>query len=287
MKTDKSLKRSIECTIKDFGFPFLLMTYTMTLWFFPQSATFLLLAFAVAGMALEKWIPYHAEWQGIKTDSKIDAIFSVLTILVSVILKSGTTVVLSRAGMESRVWPSWPLPISVLVALVISGLGPYLLHRAAHEWSAIMWQVHAVHHAPDRVYSLNAMRTHPLNAAWNVLAGLGPLLLLGADSQTILIAGSLNNFFSIFNHMNIDFRNPMLSIFFNTSELHRWHHSTKQELGDKNYSSGAIALWDHVFGTWRLPAERFKSNGAGLFAANDFPGYSLSKQLLRPICRCA
>ncbi len=131
------------------------------------------------------------------------------------------------------------------------------------------------------------MRTHPLNAAWNVLAGLGPLLLLGADSQTILIAGSLNNFFSIFNHMNIDFRNPMLSIFFNTSELHRWHHSTKQELGDKNYSSGAIALWDHVFGTWRLPAERFKSNGAGLFAANDFPGYSLSKQLLRPICRCA
>jgi sterol desaturase/sphingolipid hydroxylase (fatty acid hydroxylase superfamily) len=200
MKTDKSLKRSIECTIKDFGFPFLLMTYTMTLWFFPQSATFLLLAFAVAGMALEKWIPYHAEWQGIKTDSKIDAIFSGLTILVSVILKSGTTVVLSRAGMESHVWPSWPLPISVLVALVISGLGPYLLHRAAHEWSAIMWQVHAVHHAPDRVYSLNAMRTHPLNAAWNVLAGLGPLLLLGADSQTILIAGSLNNFFSIFNY---------------------------------------------------------------------------------------
>lgn len=268
------------------GFPLLLGVYAIGLYLMPALAVPLLLGAGVLGFFIEKRLPYHSRWQGIKDDSKLDGAFTVLTMIVSVAVKGGLTVVLAQLSLDSRIWPALPLPLSILPALIISSFGPYILHRASHEWSDVLWQIHAVHHAPERVYSLNAMRAHPLNAAWNVVAGLGPLLLLGADSQTILIAGGLNNFFSIFNHMNINFKNPYLSVFLNTAELHRWHHSARREYGDSNYSSGALTFWDHVFGTWKLPAEKFAWQDAGLYSGKMFPS-SLSKQLLRPFCRCA
>ncbi|EMK01975.1 MULTISPECIES: sterol desaturase family protein [unclassified Leptospira] len=286
MKSKKKYHNEFRRIMRKFGFPFLLLAYSIGLSLYPSEGTLILLGFAIIGILMENWMPYHKDWRGIKNDSKLDGVFSILTMIVSVIVKGGLTVLFSQLSFGSHLWPTIPLPLSILLALLISGFGPYILHRAAHEWNDFLWQIHAVHHAPNRVYSLNAMRAHPLNAAWNVVTGLGPLLLLGADSETILIAGGLNNFFSIFNHMNIDFKNVQLSIFLNTAELHRWHHSAKKDFGDRNYSSGAITLWDHVFGSWKLPRTKFNRQDAGLYATNDFPILSLSRQLIGPLCRC-
>lgn len=270
------------------GFPALLAAYGWLLVWTPERALLLLTLFALAGVMLEKLIPYHDSWKGLGQDSKIDGLYSILTIITGTAVQSGITWLFAAHAPVKDLWPAeWPLFFRVLIALGISGFLPYWVHRIAHENSQFLWQVHAVHHAPRRVYSLNALRAHPLNTAWNTALGLAPLAMLGADGQTILIAGGLNNFFSIYNHMNIDFGNRLLSVVFNTAELHRWHHAEDPAFGNANYSSGALALWDHVFGTWKLPAVRMSASGAGLYSQSlGFPALHFFKQLAYPFCRC-
>jgi sterol desaturase/sphingolipid hydroxylase (fatty acid hydroxylase superfamily) len=41
----------------------------------------------------------------------------------------------------------------------------------------------------------------------------------------------------------------VLSYFFNTPNLHRWHHSTRLEEGNNNYGQNLV-LWDQLFGTF-------------------------------------
>ncbi len=271
------------------GFPALLGAYGGLLASMPERAMLFLTMFALAGVLLERVLPYHAAWKGIGPDSRIDGIYSILAIATSTAVQSGLTMAFAAHAPGGDFWPAeWPLFARVAVALAISGFLPYWMHRIAHENSRFLWDVHAVHHAPERVYSLNALRAHPLNTAWNTALGLAPLAFLGADAQTILIAGGLNNFFSLYNHMNIDFQNPLTSRVFNTAELHRWHHSVDPAFGNANYSSGALALWDHVFGTWKLPSRKLDANGAGLYAGlSRFAAFSFAKQLAYPFCRCA
>lgn len=276
--------------LKRAGFPLLLFAYGVLLFAFPGYGMLWLACFAFTGILLERFLPYHKSWSGPGRDTKLDLAYSAVSILAGTALASGITMISAAASLTGGFWPEhWPLALRVVLALGISGFFPYWLHRFAHETSRTLWDIHAVHHAPVRVYSLNALRAHPLNAAWNTAAGLLPLVLIGADGETILLAGGLNNFFSLFNHMNIDFKNPLLSTVFNTAELHRWHHSSEPSLGNSNYSSGALAIWDHAFGTWILPRERIAADGAGLYGefANSYPRFRFMGQLLYPFCRCA
>lgn len=279
----------IKFALKRAGFPLLLAGYAVLLFVFPEHMLVSLAGFAAAGMALERFLPYQKAWRA-GTESKIDLAYSALSILTSTALASGLTMLFAKSFAGKGLWPrDVPLFFSVLLALGLSGFLPYWLHRIAHEKSRLLWDLHAVHHAPSRVYSLNALRAHPLNTAWNTAAGLLPLVLLGADSHTILLAGGLNNFFSLFNHMNIHFKNPFLSRIFNTAELHRWHHSNDGAVGNTNYSSGALAVWDHVFGSWSLPRGKMGAGGAGLFGefSEHYPRFRFMGQLLYPFCKCA
>ena len=47
-------------------------------------------------------------------------------------------------------------------------------------------------------------------------------------------------------HCNVDMKFGPISWFFNTPELHRWHHSKDLREGDKNFGEN-IMLWDWVF----------------------------------------
>ncbi len=275
----------IRQTIRRAGFPILLFSYAGLLWSFPEAGVLLLIAWALAGYALEQLTPYHEKWNLRGPEVRSDAAYNAGTIALSTGLKIALTV--SAASIPiSAAWPEqMPLFIRVILALLISGLLPYWLHRLAHESSGFLWRAHALHHAPAAVYSLNAFRIHPLNTAWNTVFGLLPLLLLGVDRETLLIAGGLNNFFSLFNHFNIDFENPWLARFFNTAELHRWHHSSTESEGNTNYSSGALSIWDQVFGTWYLPERKMPAEAAGLFGGS-YPE-SFGKRMLLPFCNCA
>ncbi|MCE9596775.1 MAG: sterol desaturase family protein [Spirochaetia bacterium] len=242
------------------------------------------------GMILERVLPFQREWNKPQGDSMTDFWFLILQPFLAPLIAFAVTAAVAYALPPLRL-PSVraagiSLWIQVLIGLVLSGLIPYWLHRLAHENAGLLWRAHSVHHAPERLYWMNAFRFHPINIGWHVAGSLLPGLLLGLDSRAIFIVGMLNNFAGVYNHMNIDFKLGFMNWILNTNELHRWHHSNISIESNSNYSGGMLSIWDVVFRTRFLPERKMKAKSLGLFDASTYPAQSFSKQLVYPLCEC-
>lgn len=261
------------------------------LWFpgSPLPAYTALVVAATFGVFLEKVIPYHKEWNAPRGDTAVDAAHALGAIVVGPLTGIVvTSIVTSMRPYLPSIFGNSRLPIGIEIvgALIASGFLPYWLHRLAHESDGVLWRAHSVHHSAERIYWLNSLRLHPLNIIWNA-SGLFTALLLGFSAEAVFIAGALNNFVSIFNHLNSDLRLGPLNWIFNMNELHRWHHSRTPSEGNTNYSSGALNLWDTLFQTRRLPDRSLAPDHVGLFQTENYPAHSYRGQLLYPLCRCA
>lgn len=284
---ERGVQGALKWVVRRAGLPAMAAGFAAAVITAPEAGFRFLLAAAAAGLLLEFWMPYEQRWNGWNKESVADLFAGAAAAGSSVALQWGLTEILPPEAGDDSFWLSLPMPVRIAAALVLSGFVPYWLHRIAHERGGILWDLHAMHHSPQRVNGTNALRSHPLNAMWNTAGGILPLLLLGADRDTILIAGSINSLFSIFNHMNIDFSNPLLSRVLNTADLHRWHHASDPAFGNSNYASGALCVWDQVFGTWNMPERRMRSSEAGLYAqSRGFKDLPLWRQLWMPVCRC-
>lgn len=284
---ERGVPGALKWIVRRAGLPVIAAGFAAAVIAAPEAGFRFLLAAAGAGLLLEFWMPYERRWNGWGRESVLDLLAGAAAAASSVALQWGLTEILPpRIGGDSF-WIHLPMPARIAAALALSGFFPYWLHRIAHERGGMLWDLHAMHHSPERVNGTNALRSHPLNAMWNTAGGILPLLVLGADRDTILIAGSINSFFSIFNHMNIDFDNPVLSRILNTADLHRWHHASDPGLGNSNYAGGALCVWDQVFGTWKMPGRRMQPGEAGLYAqSRGFRELPLLRQLWMPVCRC-
>jgi sterol desaturase/sphingolipid hydroxylase (fatty acid hydroxylase superfamily) len=148
-----------------------------------------------------------------------------------------------------------PLYWKVPVALLMSGLGEYALHRLSHRWKP-MWGFHALHHSANRIYWLNGFRSHPINIAWHQLAGYVVLLLAGVDAATVTVVSALAVVVSAFQHANASLSLGPLNYLFSTNALHRWHHDSRPGRSYVNYGT-VLSVWDWIFGTfYRNDADR-------------------------------
>ena len=148
-----------------------------------------------------------------------------------------------------------PLAESVLAgasALLLADLSKYWLHRISHEQPG-WWRFHAAHHAPRAVYSLNGVRIHPVNLAWNLAADTLAALALGLDGTTLALVASFRSVVAVLQHADLELNLRGLNWVFSTPDLHRFHHSTVLAEGNTNYGSTLI-VWDVVFGTRYLRA---------------------------------
>ena len=83
-------------------------------------------------------------------------------------------------------------------------------------------------------------------------------------------------------HCNVDMRIGTLRWALATSEIHRFHHRNRAELGDVNFGL-FFTLWDHLLGTYHYEQRdrRFESEDLGIADRPDYPiGYR--EQLLEP-----
>ena len=137
-------------------------------------------------------------------------------------------------------------------ALLIADFVKYWLHRLAHEHPRL-WRFHAAHHAPSSVYSLNGIRIHPVNLAWNLAADTIAALALGLDGITFAVVAAFRSVVAVLQHADLDLDLRGLNQLLSTPDLHRFHHSTRLAEGNTNYGSTLI-VWDTLFGT-RLSRE--------------------------------
>jgi len=231
-------------------------------------------------IVLERLHPHHDSWNVSRGDLPTDFMHLLvsnisvpkLTEWVSYpLLFLGTAWIAARTGGE--LWPShWPLLLQGVLALVMGEFLQYWWHRKCHEWD-LFWRVHSVHHSAGRLYWLNAARFHPIDNFVGYFVGVAPLVLLGCGVKVLAWHALFTAAHGLFQHANIRMELGPLNWVFSMAELHRWHHSTLAEEGNSNYGANLI-LWDVVFGTRFLPADRDPPETIGIGGLPNFPqGY--------------
>jgi len=219
----------------------------------------ILLAAIVITVA-EQRLPYRAAWAADRSMVTTDVAFLAVVQMV-IPAFAAIAFALCAGAFANSVWEVrhvWPhhLPgiLQVGLVLIAADFLRYWQHRAMHR-SPTLWRLHAIHHSPDRLYSLNVGRFHPLEEVLQSLVETLPFVLLGVDARVLAgyyVFYAVNGFFQ---HSNCDVRLGGLNQVIAGPELHRWHHAARIDDANHNYGNKLI-IWDTLFGTRYLPADR-------------------------------
>ena len=251
-------------------------------------ATTLAYLLALAEVAvLERAQPRDPAWSPASiSDTASDLPYLLSGVLVQRVVGGALVAATAAAalwlGPRLGAWASIaPMFVRACAALLLADLGKYVVHRASHELPSL-WRFHAAHHAPDRMYSLNGLRLHPVNVAWNVALEVGFAAALGLDARALAIVGSFRAAVAVLQHANVALRFGLVSSVLSTPELHQWHHSNEKHEADANYGA-TFAFWDFALGTLFLPRDRDAPSGLGL-AEGQLQPRSYWHQLAWPWC---
>ena len=239
----------------------------------------LTVAAALACVALlERRLPFHTEWARDHRDTICDAIHAVVNLAV-LLAVHGVIAALGALWSAGTWWPDqWPLWAQALAVGVVLDLSLYSVHWLSHRvtW---LWRFHAIHHSSERLYWLNGERRHPLHAGMMAAPGLLGVVLMGAPALAVGAWLGLLAVHLAFQHSNLDYRVGALRFVIGAAEVHRWHHKREYEDAQVNYGEFWM-LWDHLFGTFRLPKHKLGPSEVGL-KETDFP-MDYGSQLVHP-----
>jgi sterol desaturase/sphingolipid hydroxylase (fatty acid hydroxylase superfamily) len=235
------------------------------------------LGFGYAVVVLgERLHPFVPDWSRSHGDGGTDSAW-LTSILVTGVL---TTPLFAFVGawlggqlstwLGSPLWPTgWSWLAQLALALVVVEFFQYWLHRLEHEkdW---LWRFHATHHSAPRLYWLNAARFHFVDTGLLNIGYIVPLVALGAPAPVFTLWVVAASIHGICQHANMQIRCGPLNWVFSMAELHRWHHSRLVRESNTNYGQNLI-LWDVVFGTRFLPADREPPKDIGIANLPAFP----------------
>jgi sterol desaturase/sphingolipid hydroxylase (fatty acid hydroxylase superfamily) len=145
-----------------------------------------------------------------------------------------------------------PLP-RMLLGIALFDLAIYWAHRWAHE-VPFLWRFHSVHHSTRRLDWVSGFRNHPFDGVF--IAPAFVLLLAAGFSAEFTGALAVIQFLvGLAAHANVRWRLRPLHRIVMTPEFHHWHHADEEGAINSNYSV-FLPLWDIVFGTFFMPADR-------------------------------
>jgi len=222
----------------------------------PAVSSTVLISLIVIVMALERLFPLHDAWNAFP--ERLDLVLLVANRFLDVAVIGVTLGVLgaleARGVTTLHLWPTRaPLPVQAGLGILLAEALRYALHRLSHR-PGLLWQVHQTHHQPTRMYALNGPRLHPGNYAWIAVANTVPMLLLGAELSSVMLASMLTSFFVLFQHANLHLRFDGWNRILATPDVHRAHHATDHAARGVNYGIVLLAF-DHVFGTYQTAAD--------------------------------
>lgn len=203
------------------------------------------------------------------------------------------------AFVAQGIWPvlatakSWNLLVgqSILVqALVYFLLKDFLdwcVHNLLHRVPAL-WEFHKLHHSIVEMDWIGNFRFHWMEIV--VYQGLTyfPLVILGVDSQVILLVAIATTVIGHLNHSNLDITWGPLRYVFNSPRMHIWHHMAHLPGG---HSSGvnfgiSFSVWDWLFRTAYWPTKNEcpsqQPENLGFPGLERFPS-RLMRRLLHPL----
>jgi len=209
----------------------------------------------------ETLAPYQENWRPAKQDLFNDGLFlAIVQVALPALLKGLSLLALlwlsqNHSFPANSYWPHQaPILVQILLMLVVAEFFRYWIHRASHKFNPL-WKLHAVHHAADKLYTINVGRFHPLDKTLQFLGDTLPFLLIGIAPEVFaayFVLYALNGFYQ---HSNANVKLGALNWFIAGPELHRWHHSAVYSEANGNFGNNLI-VWDFIFGTRFLPEDR-------------------------------
>jgi sterol desaturase/sphingolipid hydroxylase (fatty acid hydroxylase superfamily) len=146
-----------------------------------------------------------------------------------------------------------PLALLILSVILLDG-AIYWQHRAMHRWQW-GWLLHRLHHADTAIDVSTGIRFNPGEILFSLAYKGAVVILLGVPLSAVIIFELYLALFSMVEHANIQLSanwEGALRRVWVTPAMHRIHHSAHGN--DHNHNFGfALALWDHLFGSY-LPS---------------------------------
>jgi sterol desaturase/sphingolipid hydroxylase (fatty acid hydroxylase superfamily) len=243
------------------------------------------LVFILLSLGLERLYPQHEEWNQGQGDTAGDvASFVLVFAVLDGLLKYVTPFLIIPLLPDTALVIGWPLWAQIAAVTLLIELGAWASHWVHHRYRPF-WALHAMHHSPERLYTLNNFRFHPVNYVLNHLAMFIVPSLLGFSTEALIGYAALTLPVLLFQHSNVGFEFGILNKVLNTNELHRWHHSAAPDEGMMNLGR-ALVVWDRIFGTYYNPGAG-EPRKLGLFSSSA--GYPSATrfwaQLVYPCCR--
>jgi sterol desaturase/sphingolipid hydroxylase (fatty acid hydroxylase superfamily) len=172
-----------------------------------------------------------------------------------------------------------PLVAQMLVFLVCEDIILYWTHRLFH--GEQLWKYHAVHHSSETLEWISAARFHPINLFFGAVVADVVMLLAGISPKVFVVLGPFTIAHSAFVHANLNWTLGPLKYVVATPVFHRWHHTTVERGGEKNFAA-TFSLLDLLFGTFYMPAGELPDRYG--IAEREYPS-SFGAQLLRPFTK--
>ena len=200
--------------------------------------------------------PERDAWRPGLRDVKTDIAFMALVqVALPDALGAAATIALS-GGLDfpfaRSLWPhAAPTLLQTCLMVLVVDCARYWLHRACHRFP-LLWRLHAIHHSPDILYSLNSGRFHPLEKALHFCVDAMPFIVLGVAPEVIAGYFVIYAANGLFQHSNVGLKYGWLNYVVGSAQTHRWHHSRNARIAACNFGSTTV-VWDVIFGTWRLP----------------------------------
>lgn len=144
--------------------------------------------------------------------------------------------------------PDW---LNISLSLLLLDLAIYAQHVAAHCWQWF-WRLHQIHHSDLDFDTTTAVRFHPLEIMLSMAYKVVLVIALGADPMAVIAFEIILNGCALFNHGNVSLPplfERMLRYLLVTPDMHRIHHSARQQETDSNFGF-SLSCWDRLFKTY-------------------------------------
>jgi sterol desaturase/sphingolipid hydroxylase (fatty acid hydroxylase superfamily) len=164
--------------------------------------------------------------------------------------------------------PWW---VQFAVFLVLKDFLEYIVHNLLHR-VPVLWEFHKLHHSIEELDWIGNMRFHWMEIVVYKSLTYLPLVMLGVNGSVILWIAIVTTLIGHLNHSNLNFiwLGPLRYVI-NSPRMHVWHHDVilRGEFG-KNFGV-VLCLWDWLFGTAYLPADKEQPERLGFENMGKFP----------------
>ena len=162
---------------------------------------------------------------------------------------------------------SWPILLQFVFFTITHDFYIYWMHRWQHS-NRFLWRIHEAHHSPRKVDWLSGSRSHALEILLNQTIEFAPIVLLGASPEVVSFKGVISAVWGMYIHSNLNVHTGWLQHIVNGPEMHRLHH-TPSKGRNRNFAT-KLAIWDWLFGTAWLPAEKAQEYGLRMFVPEGY-----------------